>query len=773
MTATKPSMLPDQSRVSSEFQSVSLIDDSLDSFEASHALNASSEGATPYSQYEGSITSERSSLPDLDHHQHRSFHGKIGRMGLFILVAGTICLLGTPGFLIFLWQGSRQIRRHEEPGQVWTSIVFSNWATRSVTICATVIRSAITAQTALITSMVASLYLESAGANLEDLPLLSVLRAIRVSPINLLLPNLLRGRGRRLIAVLCAAAIIISSVLTIASQLTSTILLSDFQVIPIPGPKANENLVVGTFVIGGDSNNYGYGSAPANWWRFSEYKGSPRNVTAINDTTFTDTGLVYRAAIPSSDQVFRENLRFYEGTANTWDARVICLNPKLSHISFTTNDYYDTAELHGIVKFDNTDDNYLGLKFAQSNNNTDNLSPFTCTVPYRDGASICVLDSKISLQPPSADDQPLYDQMTGRYVLVRWNLANETKSESDKNFEDLKTLQNISTDTWPTGWQQRHRASWTELVSPSGKDLFSISACFTMDGLPTTGEPVAMSANSSALEPKLGYTRSASKPLLASQEPTLQIRGQMGAYKCEESLEERGVLSLQFKSGKCHNRFIANTTTTTTPSSPSDDNLELRKPNNTNNVITGGLGTALSRARTLPLSVSRQLITVVDNSERKVQQAHACLVLDVLATTDNPALAVQALSTALIQMLHFDEDYRWNTTSPAAYTVAAGVTIPASRTGLFGVVAMVAAHLVVLGAIILPMFLRHTNVTLLGNMWLAVAQIMSDRTGEILAHSHGLKDSEVEKVLHGPRKGPGLPGIIRRRHNGRAEFGPR
>lgn len=121
---------------------------------------------------------------------------------------------------------------HKDPGRVWADIVFSNWAKRSITICATVIRSAITAQAALITSMVASILLESVGAKLEDLPMLSVLRAIKVSPVNLLSPSMLRGGRRRLVGVLCTNAIVISSVLMVVSQLTSTILLSDLKHYP-------------------------------------------------------------------------------------------------------------------------------------------------------------------------------------------------------------------------------------------------------------------------------------------------------------------------------------------------------------------------------------------------------------------------------------------------------------------------------------------------------------------------------------------------------------
>ncbi|KAK8009459.1 hypothetical protein PG991_012010 [Apiospora marii] len=747
------STLPDHSHISPTFQTEGFATVPLESAcPQDDTLCEETASSTPY---ESSVFSESSTLPELDHHRTRTLRDKLGLTGLLVLTLGTICLLGTPCFLIFLWHGARQIGMHQDPGRVWTNIVFSNWATRSITICATLIRSAITAQAALITSMVASILVESAGVNIEDLPMLSVLRAIKVSPLNLLIPNVLKGGPRRLIGALCTAAIVISSVMTIVSQLTSTILLSDFNTTPIPGPQAVENLVIGGFVIGGDSNNYGYGSAPANWWRFAEYNGSARNVTEVGNTTFTDTGRVFRAAIPSSDQVFRENLRHYEGPANSWDARVVCLNPKLSHISFSTNDYYDTAELHGTVDFDLTNDTYSGLRVGTSANGTQ--ASFTCTVPYRDGASICILDSDISLKAPTEDVQPIYSEMAGRYVIVRWSFSpNETKTESDETLADLKTLVNISTNAWPRGWQQQHRKSWTELISPSGADVFGISACFTMDGLPMTGQPVSMSANSSALEPKLGYTRSASKPLLASQEPTLQIRGQMGVYPDEQTMEERGVLSLAFQDGHCHNRYVLS-----------------GNSSHRDNVVLGGLGAALARSRTLPLSVNRQLLTLVDKSERKVQQAHACLVLDVLATADDPALAVQSLSTALVQMLHFDEDYRWNTTAAAAYTVAAAVAVPSSRAGLFAVTGMIAAHLFVLAGVVLPAFLGRTRVTLLGNMWLAVAQTMSDRTLELLAHSHDLTDKEVAKVLHGPRKGPGLPGVIRRRHNGRAEFGPR
>ncbi|KAK7954768.1 hypothetical protein PG996_015573 [Apiospora saccharicola] len=101
------------------------------------------------------------------------------------------------------------------------------------------------------------------------------------------------------------------------------------------------------------------------------------------------------------------------------------------------------------------------------------------------------------------------------------------------------------------------------------------------------------------------------------------------------------------------------------------------------------------------------------------------------------------------------------------------MSIPVHKLGLTIVVVIVAAHVIVVGPTV-TMFLLRTRQTLLGNVWQSVAQVVSDRTTEVLWTAGSMTDKEVEKALssgtvHDPETNSA--GVIRRRQNGRNEFG--
>lgn len=92
------SALPDQSHVSSSFQTEGFATVSLESGYTQE--NPSYEEVTSSSAYESSFFSESSTLPELDHHRARTFCDKLGFAGLLILTARTTCPLGTPCLLV-------------------------------------------------------------------------------------------------------------------------------------------------------------------------------------------------------------------------------------------------------------------------------------------------------------------------------------------------------------------------------------------------------------------------------------------------------------------------------------------------------------------------------------------------------------------------------------------------------------------------------------------------------------------------------------------------
>jgi hypothetical protein len=122
-------------------------------------------------------------------HKRRSYKDRVGIQGLAILAVGTLCLVAAPAILGLLWRGSMLAARGDNPGEFWESVVFSNWATRTVTICAAVVRASVGFQGGIFTAMIASLVLERVGARLEHAPLLAMIRSFNVSPDSLISPS--------------------------------------------------------------------------------------------------------------------------------------------------------------------------------------------------------------------------------------------------------------------------------------------------------------------------------------------------------------------------------------------------------------------------------------------------------------------------------------------------------------------------------------------------------------------------------------------------------
>ncbi|KAK7960343.1 hypothetical protein PG988_011557 [Apiospora saccharicola] len=121
-------------------------------------------------------------------------------------------------------------------------------------------------------------------------------------------------------------------------------------------------------------------------------------------------------------------------------------------------------------------------------------------------------------------------------------------------------------------------------------------------------------------------------------------------------------------------------------------------------------------------------------------------------------------------MQYFDSSFKWEFGSSATYIIAGDVSIQIASRGLIAIMALVTSHLAVLGFTV-SLFLRRTEVSLLGNAWQSVAQVLSDDTLSIPDQAGDLSDKEVEKSLGGSEKGKGTVGVTRKRPNGKIQFG--
>ncbi|KAK1713923.1 hypothetical protein BDP67DRAFT_590143 [Colletotrichum lupini] len=247
----------------------------------------------------------------------------IGTFGLYVLGIGTVFIIGAVGFMSFFWKTSIQAKEVVVQNTLWSQIVFADWASRSITLTAAALRVCLALQMSLFTAMIASLMIERTGISFSAAPFVSMLRAMPASPYSLIswTPfDMPWGIGT-----VYTMAITTSVLLTAASQLASTALLSDFAVVNVTAPQKAVNMLYGNSSVINPTVMQGsriWKSKPWVYPRFAELQRQPTE--AQQSKFFEDTGTILRAFIPFANEPSRSRLRNYEGPAAVVDSRVVC-----------------------------------------------------------------------------------------------------------------------------------------------------------------------------------------------------------------------------------------------------------------------------------------------------------------------------------------------------------------------------------------------------------------------------------------------------------------
>lgn len=195
-----------------------------------------------------------------------------------------------------------------------------------------------------------------------------------------------------------------------------------------------------------------------------------------------------------------------------------------------------------------------------------------------------------------------------------------------------------------------------------------------------------------------------------------------------ESPEDRGLLRLEAPAGS--NWAAANATDAfNTPT--------------TMNYIWSALSTS---TQNISLSLSR-LESSDEALLRVPHRAHVGLFQDILAHTGgNAALALQALFFTLMQMAYADYAAEFDVPARAAVVFSREAIMPVRWRGFVGFCAVTAAHitLVFYMAII---FIIKTRVSMLGNAWHAIGQVVELAGAETVNNATRRTDKEVAESL--------------------------
>jgi len=682
----------------------------------------------------------------------------LGNTPVSILVAGTVFITIATAFLALLWRGATLDSVQQAQGGLWRSLVVSGWATRTVTICAAVIRIAISAQLGIVMSMVGSLLLERHRVQLPDVAFFTIARAVNVGPISVLFgkgPALSRSSASSIGVVVTAAAI------AVVSAFTSTILLSDFSDISVVGDSNTTTIRQGGERIG----------SSLDLWR-SSFGGYPRFAEYTNDSEpllvgphIDDTGHTLRALLPIQASAERSILRSYTGTAPVFDTRFTCFTPNLTLVSLNlTSDAIGMGlittkvAVEGNVTFQG--DPYGVLQVYESPATP--TFPFHCVLPY-DGfdptnsmnLSVCALPS---LLPEITEPTILPTPPPSAYLVLNvtgpdqgWEQVNGIDSFIGK--QGHRVISSTDTTTVSQG-------PWTTTKFVADDDAKGLTISITACVAALSGQHYYISATSpeDGPEPSFRDTISNARPY-----DTESVRRQLGATTTPLSLRERGIMALTGNLSAFHRRLNLMV--------PGVD-LWYFLPSN--NILSdcGESQPCASNHTTNPMALMTYgRGNAMQQQARSIgHPSHISLFGDTLETTGSPARALQAWFTTLTAQQYYDSLPRLTGSGKATCVYSVRVAAPSRWVGFAVVAVMLVVH-VVLVAATTACFVRRTEHSFLGNSWSAVAQVMSDVTAPLLSRATELDDREVEKMIRSDEGGLRRRyGIARSQATGRTEL---
>lgn len=669
---------------------------------------------------------------------------RVGFTGCLILSLGTAVALAVPAFLAALWSEAMAAADGKEAASAWIFLLAADRATRVVTVCTAALRTSVTLQAGLMTAMAAGIVLEKTRPPLLHAPALSIIRAVGTGPTNLLHTMLPMPRG--LLSVAVYAVVVVEVLLVVASQFFSTILLADFSNAGLMGAAAERNV---TSYLTVEAYHSAYWSNHPAGWVFAETGGS-----FDRGSNFDDTGPTYRAFLPFADEQERNNLRSFSGPALVMNQRVLCLRPRLSNM--TLSDGWLTGSL------DLDEDAHPSLRDANKSS-----SHFTIACTLRpihpesrgvDASVICLPETAIwnfKLNDSLPDIQTLHghlDEYRTDFTAMAVVLQAVSPSSIEAHLGNFP-IEDPAVHRLP---HYRDDGSWTVIGNASTKrELLKATAC--MSGLGVDAYNVKMDREWPGSEPSMAWQTDR----IPNAYDTRSTRRQLGASLSPAGLRERGLLRLNPREDWKVIRL---------------DDADEREQEQFRYQFY------MDFVFSLPKYDSRQRPAHEAAGDRGNWTRHLgynhinsldrglwTLFKDVLADTDSPALALQALLAKINQQRYYSRLAQQAPTRRAQVALAADTLMPARRAGLVAVVVVVVVHLALV-AVVTAVFVASTKVSSVGNAWQAVAQVVSEDTMPLLGQADRMTDSGVERWLSDDA-GRGTYASLRRRGDGRVAVG--
>lgn len=728
----------------------------------------------------------------------RTVH-KLGAFQLLVLIGGNIGLLLGLGVLRYLWPWAsrgetdlhwKQLVLSDSSDSIseqpWERFVFSGWLLRVITLSSIVIRVSMATQATVFCMVMASIALQRSNILKGDLASVAIYRFTNSGPQNMIGPLLRTRKDWK--STMALVATIALSLTNLASQFTSTILLTDIGSRNLRTQDTTFNVTFAGNLS--ESTEFWVGTTAATWddrpsaYQIFAEKAGP-NIQlddGSNGGGLYATGSSYRALLPL-EKPERIALAEYHGPAALIDSRVACVSPYITRLSVWEFDAASRVgddstssqlRIYGLFTADTFGDHEADLRsrgFLTSNQRS-NVSAlgemqFDCRSPRPiqsdDGSdnrvsfpewkvTLCTLyDVTYTSAIEESDTSSFYDGILDIGVVV----LNMT------GYDESWMLLDINNQTG-VGFGDRD-GEWTKISYPTPPGTnetsatldMSISVCFT--NFHSANALVTARADWNLTESTLSKSRG------APRYNTTDIRKQLGVYtggKEDLDYEKRGILKLADIDHDSIGELVD--AATYIEGSLLDQNLGR----------TFTMGTNQFPSARMCIWCYPDVL---------VHEGFIAIFGDTLRATTHPALAIQALFTARALQIYNNRapDFTFSESVKASFF--SPFQVPTMLKGFYIVASIVAFHFFLMMYMTF-LFFKIEGQTSLGQAWQTFGQVQHEELQEVMAVGKHASDSDVNKWLVkrgeydnliGIRGGTVVTGTTRARHtHPRPELNP-
>ncbi|KAI1422056.1 hypothetical protein F5Y12DRAFT_800186 [Xylaria sp. FL1777] len=655
----------------------------------------------------------------------------LGRSGLCCIIGGSLWILGTFGFITFLWFGHGS-NEAADATKLWRYIALHSLFPQAITLCALALRIAVSFQAVICTSMVAAIVLEKHGIQRTQVAWLSLCGLLVWS-------NSIAVLLRRIEIWFLLLMVLVTSAL----QFSSTLLLSDITDFTIVGDlnltQFNDILVYDKEDFFVEDLGLLFISKPPVYAVFGEAQASFNTTPTVNG--LSDTGLIQRSLLPIPGSNARSSVRKVEATSVVMTSQSSCIRP---HISAVYNvEIYDIDEsdtfgsIAGTVNYDRT---FKGAEIKESSLCSDMDTgcedvAFECPIPSGITGGwqtvTCLFDGLVGAGgPPNLD--PIWDPADG--VWSR-NASVVLVITTNMDYKDWMGITNRS--TLPVG---KPYQEWQSYEIGTGQ-FVNISLCssgFSLNRLHTL-----MSAPGPLREPQTDLV------LTSRAYSTVDVQTYMGVSEPQQSHYNRHILDLE---------ILGAPTKAIGGSSPDSQPAYVSLVGG--NMTVGRLTTAIIElvmyyqlTSGFHPNASMSLCYFCTTNGYSVNPEISLLFNDIVSETGRAADALLSFTTIIFASVYYTYLSTFRVRQDASIVSITTVLAPGpcfvqanGCSGYASVTALLFMHILCV-AVIAIVYVRQVRYSRYKNIWHTISQLTGDGLADMLKEAQHASDAEVERTV--------------------------